>query len=100
MSFEELDEMLKADNERLQTAREILDPENIIMKTELTDAEIVALRKLKFIGDMFHIDEVEAWIKNFMLMRVSRKRKGREEFIRSIMQPRDDKEDIKFINKL
>jgi hypothetical protein len=77
-------ELGKSDNERLQVAKELFTAENIKLKTDIDDREILMLARLLFLADRFKIPEMAQWVDNFIKLRVSRKRKGRGEFIEAV----------------
>jgi hypothetical protein len=83
-------ELGQSDNERLQVARELFTVENIKLKTDIDDREVLMLTRLLFLADRFMIPEMADWVDNFMKLRVSRRRKGRGEYIEAVKQPAMD----------
>lgn len=62
---------------------ELLNPQDdkLMTVTDLTPEEIFGIAWLKMMARKFGSDIVEDWCKDFMLMRISLLRKGRQEFL-------------------
>lgn len=82
--------IMNDENEQLQVVKELFTEEGLKMKTDLEDREVHGIAKLSFIADQFDIPSLNSWIDEFVKLRVSRKRKGRGEFIEAVKrQPSD-----------
>ena len=62
----------------------LLDKKDVEVKTELNDAEIVNISKLRFIADRYHVPVLKDFTDNLMTLKISRNRKGRTEFIQGL----------------
>jgi len=82
--------MMQGDSERLQIAKELFTPENIDMKTEMSDAEINTFSRAAFIRDIFSLDCLDIYMKQFMRLRVSKTREGRKEFVETVKNQKED----------
>lgn len=63
---------------------QLLKKNDIELKTELTDPEIVSIAKIRFMAEMYDIDILEQFTNNLMELKVSRFRRGRREFIQGL----------------
>ena len=78
------------ENETLQNANVLLnDAGNMKLKSDLDDSEISGLSRVAFMADIFELHSLKSWSLEFMMLRVSRKRKGRQEFLEAIKKPVD-----------
>lgn len=62
----------------------LLDKEDIEVKTELNDKEILTMSKLLLISDRYDVPVLRDFTDNLMLLKISRGRKGRTEFIQGL----------------
>ena len=62
----------------------LLDKEDVEVKTELNDAEILTISKLRFVADRYGIPVLRDFTDNLMTLKISRNRKGRTEFIQGL----------------
>lgn len=62
----------------------LLDKEDVEVKTELNDKEIVSISKLRFIAERYDVPVLNDFTDNLMTLKISRKRKGRTEFIQGL----------------
>lgn len=62
----------------------LLDKKDVEVKTELNDAEIVTISKLRFMAERYKIPVLKDFTDNLMLLKISRNRKGRGEFIQGL----------------
>lgn len=62
---------------------ELLSPtgDKLMTVTDLTPEEVFGIAYLKSIATVFKSDIIDEWIRNFQLMRISRFRRGRQEFL-------------------
>ncbi len=83
----------KTDDERV--IKELLDTKNNMeTKSDLNDANIIEVLKLKHIAKKYRLKELDELIDLFMKLRVSRNRLGRKEFIEAIQANRENKESM------
>ncbi len=81
----------KTDDERV--IKELLDTKNNMeTKSDLNDANIIEVLKLKHIAKKYRLKELDELIDLFMKLRVSRNRLGRKEFIEAIQANRENRE--------
>jgi hypothetical protein len=90
----EMDDPFKAmqaqENENLQTAKELFNEKNgMKLKSELSSDEVTGFSRVKFISHIFAIPALDTWADEFLMLRVSLKRKGRLEFLEAIKKPVD-----------
>jgi len=62
----------------------LLDKEDVEVKTELNDQEILTISKLRFVADRYEIPVLRDFTDNLMTLKISRHRKGRTEFIQGL----------------
>jgi len=62
----------------------LLDKEDVEVKTELNDAEILTMSKLLLISDRYDVPVLREFTYNLMTLKISRNRKGRTEFIQGL----------------
>lgn len=62
----------------------LLDKEDVEVKTELNDAEILTMSKLLLISDRYSVPVLREFTDNLMTLKISRNRKGRTEFIQGL----------------
>ena len=67
------------------------DSKQIPLKTEISDDEIKMITRLKTIGAVMRINTLSETLDNFMLLRISNARKGRQEIIDALKQIADNK---------
>lgn len=72
------DELRRNDSGRL------LEKDDVEVKTELNDKEILAISKLRFISDRYEVPALYDFTENLMTLKISRNRKGRIEFIQGL----------------
>ena len=83
-------EIGKADNEALQSAKELFNEgSGLKLKTDIDDAEVFGLSRVKFISHVFNLPTLDIWADEFLKLRISRKRKGRLEFLDAIKRPQE-----------
>lgn len=81
----------RTDEERV--IKELLDTsKNLESKTDLTPEQIVEICKLKHIAKKYKLGELSEFIKDFMLLSVSKNRLGRKEFIEALKAERENRE--------
>lgn len=61
-----------------------LNPDNIYHFTELNSDEITGFSTLGVLADKYDIKIVKEWLKSNLLMRVSKARKGKGEFVKIV----------------
>lgn len=82
-----------------KVVKELLDvKKNIEAKTDLTSEQIVEICKLKHIAKKYTLSGITDFIHDFMLLSVSRDRKGRKEFIEALQHARENKEQAGMFN--
>ena len=54
------------------------------VKTELNDAEILTISKLRFMSERYNLPVLNDFTNNLMTLKISRHRKGRGEFIQGL----------------
>lgn len=62
----------------------LLDKKDVEVKTELNDEEILTISKLRFMSERYNIPVLNAFTNNLMMLKISRNRKGRSEFIQGL----------------
>jgi hypothetical protein len=62
----------------------LIDKEDVEVKTELNDQEILSISKLRFIAERYDVPVLNEFTDNLMTLKISRKRKGRQEFIQGL----------------
>lgn len=62
----------------------LLEKDDVEMKTELNDKEILTISKLRFVSDRYEVPALRDFTDNLMILKVSRNRKGRTEFIQGL----------------
>ena len=53
----------------------------IMLKTDLDDKEIKVLSRLLYLKERYDLNSIDKFVNTFLKLRVSRKRKGRHEFL-------------------
>jgi len=59
----------------------LLEPENINLKTELIDREIIELARLEVVKDKINSPSLDLFLQSFKELRVSKNRQGRKEIV-------------------
>ena len=80
---EQVQQQIKQEQNKNDSGR-LLDKKDVEVKTELNDKEIVTIAKLDFISDRYHIPVLKEFTHNIMMLKISRHRKGRTEFIQGL----------------
>lgn len=62
----------------------LLDKEDVEVKTELNDQEILTISKLRFVAERYEVPVLRDFTDNLMTLKISRHRKGRTEFIQGL----------------
>ena len=76
-----------------KVVKELLDvKKNIEAKTELSHEQIVEICKLKHIAKKYKLADLSLFIQDFMLLSVSKDRKGRKEFIEALQHSRETRQ--------
>lgn len=70
-------------NER-DIAKELFASTDVETKTEVTDFEIRGLSVLSFYANYIQFDELHDLISRFLRLKISRKRKSRDEFVKAL----------------
>lgn len=70
-------------------SRELLQPGNITLKSELTHDEINKVVRLEFLGTVYGAKYMDTLKRNLLELRVSLDRKSRQEFIQGLGGERD-----------
>jgi len=62
---------------------ELLSPtgDKLFTVTDLTPEEIFQIAYMRRMADIFDSDMIREWLREFMLLRISRMRRGRQEFL-------------------
>lgn len=60
---------------------ELYGADNIEMKTELTKKQVLVFAQAKVFIDKFNVESLDSFLKYIMMMNVSLKRKGRDEWV-------------------
>lgn len=71
-------------DERKSGASALFEDQNIDLKTELTQHEILRVAQLRFMSSRYHMQGVDAFLDNFLRLKVSKDRRGRGEFIQGL----------------
>ena len=88
-----IDELLNSTELKEESAaKELLTTENLTAKSELDDNQVLGFAKLSLLASMFKLPEVETFKRNFMELQISRKRKGRSEFVDSLKSTLGEKQ--------
>jgi len=76
-------EVFGVDEALAKISLELLDPteQKLMTVSDLTPKEIFSLATLLCYADEFGCKTIKKWIKNFLLLRISRYRLGRREFM-------------------
>lgn len=80
----DLEEWFKKEEESKDVSRELFSNTNIKTRTEVSDDEIYAIAKINFLCDLFELKRFPAVVQEMLELRVSKKRKSRGEFIKSL----------------
>jgi len=81
------DEQVQAERKNEESRNDsgrLLDKKDVEVKTELNDAEIITITKLRFISERYGMPVLKEFTDNLMLLKISRNRKGRSEFIQGL----------------
>lgn len=90
---------LTVEGEFLRIGRELYTPSNLEFKTDLKDSEIKAIAVLlstaEFMKNAYGINvDVKNLVREFMALRVSLSRKGREELVRILATVEQERENL------
>jgi hypothetical protein len=83
----EVFEQFSSDSDQaLKSARTLFeaDDENIRLRTDLSDHEIKLLTKLRIFHRITDLEELDSVLTEFMMLKVSRNRKSRAEFVDTV----------------
>ena len=85
--FLDVFEQFESDSDQaLKSAKMLLeaDEDNIKLRTDLNDHEIRLLSKLKYFHRIVHIEGLDGILTEYMMLKVSRNRKSRSEFVDTV----------------
>lgn len=83
----EVFEQFSSDSDQaLKSARTLFeaDDQNIRLRTDLSDHEIKLLTKLRIFHRITNLEELDSVLTEFMMLKVSRNRKSRAEFVDTV----------------
>lgn len=72
------------EDEKKSSAAALFNSDDIDLKTELTQKEILSISKLMFIKERYDIPHIDVFINKLLRLKISKERKGRNEFIQGL----------------
>lgn len=84
----------------------LFSSQDIDLKTELTNKEILAISKLLFVSKQYNIKNIDVFINKLLRLKISKERRGRNEFIQGLHaeERKNNGQDLSpigsFLNKL
>ena len=73
-----------AELDRKKGAVALFDPQEIDLKTELNQFEIMKIAQLSFMAERYKSKNIKHFLQHFLRLKVSKDRKGRREFIEGL----------------
>lgn len=80
----DLQEWFKEEQKDSDVSKELFSNKNLKTRTEVSDDEIRAIAKINFACDLFELERFPQIIEEMLELRISKKRKSRGEFIKSL----------------
>lgn len=82
----------------LEMLKELFSKEDIETKTELNIKQIIVMNKKRMLARMLNFNELDKCLNDFMVLSISKERKGRTEFIEGFKGKQDREENMNSIN--
>jgi hypothetical protein len=89
----DLSEVMESEDEgEYKVIKELFTKKGIEFKTDLSPEQCAEIAKLRAVAKRYHIKAINDFVNNYIMLLVSKTRKGRGEFIDAFKSQREERE--------